>query len=403
MVQAQEKPYNQWSLDLGVGGTKIQRDFAPGYFMSTLDFPQVNLGIRHMFNSRFGLRLDLGYENLLSDEEDGSLPFDTKYYRSTVEGVINLGNTLNFSNWTSYLNLLAHGGAGYSQMRFDAVGATEDPDHLMNWVVGITPQLMLSKVMSLNADFSMVGNMLQNSTYDGTRTSQHVQGSYDATMMKISLGLSISLGSKGQSADFYPHNEAVRSELDILEERLAKMEAAMLDDDEDGVPNYLDQEPNTVSGMTVNTKGVAVDKNGNGIPDELELSLDAHYASIEAAKTGKSMEELLGKGYMNLYFDFNSDQPATYSLNAIQQLLIFLGENTEAEAELLGFTDKIGTPEINLELSNRRAKNVYDILVSAGVDPDRLSFRGMGQDHSLDSNSSQVRQLARRVTILLKE
>jgi OOP family OmpA-OmpF porin len=37
----------------------------------------------------------------------------------------------------------------------------------------------------------------------------------------------------------------------------------MLDTDNDGVANYLDQEANTPAGTLVNTKGVSVDSNNN--------------------------------------------------------------------------------------------------------------------------------------------
>lgn len=44
----------------------------------------------------------------------------------------------------------------------------------------------------------------------------------------------------------------------------------MNDTDKDGVPDYLDVENNSIAGVTVDTKGRMVDKNNNGVPDELE-------------------------------------------------------------------------------------------------------------------------------------
>ena len=44
----------------------------------------------------------------------------------------------------------------------------------------------------------------------------------------------------------------------------------MNDTDKDGVPDYLDVEPNSVSGIMVDTKGRMIDLDNNGVPDELE-------------------------------------------------------------------------------------------------------------------------------------
>ena len=44
----------------------------------------------------------------------------------------------------------------------------------------------------------------------------------------------------------------------------------MNDADKDGVPDYLDVENNSIAGVAVDTKGRMVDKNTNGVPDELE-------------------------------------------------------------------------------------------------------------------------------------
>lgn len=289
-------------------------------------------------------------------------------------------------------------------MSFDAAGATDDNDNMINWVVGLTPQLKLSNRIALFADASLVGNFLQNNTYDGTQGSPYA-GNYgvNGAILKGSVGISISLGSSQYSADFYPYQETYQNKLDSLEQRLAKIETDLIDSDQDGVPDYLDREPNTVSGVAVDTKGVAIDRNENGIPDELESALDQRYASIDAAQHGKVVEELLREGYVNVYFGFNEDMPATYSLDAINHLVIYFRENPNAQAELIGYADTRGNPEYNLDLSERRAKSVFDILVAAGVSEDRLTYTGAGEDDSVDENSSNARQLVRKVTIKLTE
>lgn len=401
-AQAQEAPsYNKWALDIGVGLNKAQSDFGSGYHMPTVDFPTADLGVRYMFNSKFGTRLSLGYQNI-SGDSDSSLDFETDYFSATLSGVANLGNVMNFRTWTNTFGLLAHAGGGYSLMTFDAVGANDENDQMINWVVGLTPQLKLSNRIALFADASLVGNFLQNNTFDGTVSSRSHGNFGRGVILKGSVGLSIALGSSEYSADFYPFEEG-QNELDAIEERIAKIETDMIDSDQDGVPDYLDREPNTVSGVTVDTKGVAVDRNQNGIPDELEDALDRRYAAIDAVQHGKVVEELLREGYVNVYFGFNEDMPATYSLDAINHLVIYFRDNPNAQAELIGFADSRGNPDYNMGLSERRAKSVYDILVAAGVSENRLSYTGAGEDDSVDESSTNARQLVRKVTIKLTE
>lgn len=200
----------------------------------------------------------------------------------------------------------------------------------------------------------------------------------------------------------------LRNKLDSVQDRVAQLERDLMDEDQDGVPNYRDREPNTMNGVAVDTKGVAVDKNENGIPDEIESSLDKRYTSkdemMEQNKSGSGLgvKELLNDGYVNVYFQFNSDKPETYSLEAINYLVTYMKDNPNANAELIGYADELGNAQYNMNLSERRAKRVYDIIVASGVDASRLEHRGEGVDDSVEKSSSDARQIVRRVTFKLK-
>jgi len=161
-----------------------------------------------------------------------------------------------------------------------------------------------------------------------------------------------------------------------------------------------------MTGVAVNSRGIAVDINKNGIPDEIEYSLDNRYAKKGETSTenapAQNIAELLNKGYVNVYFQFNSDKPETYSLQAINYLVQYMKDNASVKAELIGYADELGNPEYNTKLSEQRAKKVYDILVASGVDAFRLSYKGGGEDATVDKSSSAARQLVRRVTFKLK-
>lgn len=42
-------------------------------------------------------------------------------------------------------------------------------------------------------------------------------------------------------------------------------------------------------------------------------------------------------------------------------------------------TDRVGSDEYNNKLSERRAKSVVDYLISQGIDPERLQYKGYGK------------------------
>lgn len=395
--------FNKWSIEVGGGLHKPARPMASGYYTNSPSFGQFSLGARYMFNNRFGLKLDLGYN--MFQEGDNSRPFKSSYIRSSLQGVANLGSILKFESWTNTFGVLVHAGAGYSRLDAKEPIDLNGTDQMLNIVFGVSPQVKLGERMALTTDVSLIGNTRQNYTWDGTKTT--TKRGWNGYLMNFSLGLNFYLGKHEKHADWVPEQFKFEELMSDHEARLAKIETDLVDSDQDGIPDYLDREPNTPSGVAVDTKGRAIDKNNNGIPDELESSLDRLYVKKDDDTTARdgdsvSVRNLLDNGYVNVYFQFDSDKPETYSLEAINYLVRYMSANPSANAELIGYADEIGNVEYNLQLSERRAKRVYDILVATGVSPDRLSYTGGGVDSSVDKGSSDARQLVRRVTFKLK-
>ncbi|RAV28465.1 OmpA family protein [Sinomicrobium soli] len=399
-AEAPQADFNKWSIEVNGGVNKPLRPIAGGYFTNTPDFLHLDLGARYMFNEKFGLKLDFGYDKFESDEN--SMDFESKYYRVSLQGVANLGRIMNWETWTKTFNLLGHAGVGYSSLSPDQGPISDDNDAMANVIAGLTGQIRLGDHVALTADVSGIGHALQDYTFDGTNKTS-TRG-FNGMMMTGSLGLTFYLGKAKQHADWYlRENEAI----DNLTMRVDDIEGMLQDTDRDGVPDYLDQEPNTPTGVSVDRYGKANDLNENGVPDDLEGALDMRYASKESLdgldKGGDPVKKLLSDGYVNVYFGFGSSKPAVYSFDAINYLVRYMNENPSAQAELLGYADEIGGDgQYNTSLSERRAKAVYDILVASGVDESRLSYEGMGIDSSVDKSSANARQIVRRVTFKLK-
>lgn len=395
---AQETPgFNKWSIDINGGISKPTTPLTTGYYTKDYNLFHADLGVRYMFNNKFGLKVDVGYDQFENASKSAS--FDGKYYRTDIQGVVNLGRVLNFEEWTQRLNVQAHTGIGYAFMTNDRFEGT---DNMLNHIIGLTGQVKLSERIALNADFSMINNVRQSNTFDGGIAPE--DRGFNGTLYNATIGLSIYLGKNAKHADWY-YEESKVDKLAELEKRVGDLETMMNDSDKDGVPDYLDAEPNSIPGVAVDTKGRTIDRNNNGIPDELESYLEKNYGGSGNSGAGLSNEtikDMINQGYVNVYFDFNATQPSSNSVSGLDFLAKFLKANPSAKAEVIGYADEIGNTDYNKDLSHRRAQTVKTILAKSGIEASRMTIVGNGEDNSVAKDSKVARQMVRRVTFRVK-
>lgn len=105
--------------------------------------------------------------------------------------------------------------------------------------------------------------------------------------------------------------------------------------------------------------------------------------------------------FKNVQFETNRSDLKQESFPELEQLLAFL-ENSNAAIEIAGFTDNVGSAELNQTLSLARAESIKTWLVTRGIEDNRLSTIGYGASNFVaDNNSEASRQLNRRVEIRL--
>jgi len=406
--------YNNWSVDLALGVNKPTRTFATGYHADALDNISAELAARYMFNDKFGFKVGAVYNNF--QEGDNSLEFNTDFTHINLDAVVNLGSVLDFTSFSNRFGLLFSAGLGYGTIIYNESSTLPeaDTDNLITLNGLLTPQYKLSDKLALNLNLGVAGltdiESIDVTKLDNTLDGNGVVGTsgFTGANFRATFGFTVYLGKEKEHADWVDASSEAQYEKKAqkLKERIAKLEDDLKDTDKDGVPDYLDREPNTPNGVAVNNKGQSLDENQNGVPDELEQVIDERYASSDSVQKMKESSEiaktLANKGYINVYFRFNSDQPERYSLNAVNQIVEYMRANPQSNAILTGYSDVIGNKQYNLKLSEDRAKRVYEILVASGIEESRISYKGGGVDDSVDKSSSAARQLTRRVKFELR-
>lgn len=371
--------YNKWSLDIGAGIHQIAFPLSPGYRTENPGLWQANIGVRRMFNEKFGLRLDLGINKI---EGDNTNPFEATLFRGTLEGVVNAGNLLSFENWTKKVNLLFHAGIGYGSLS-NKIPFNATNDGIVHLMMGLTPQYKISDRVSLFLDLSTFYNFYQERTFNGGINPS--PGETNASIFNTSIGVNFAIGNFKKHADFYRKvdgDNKTATELENIKNRLTSAEQEIVELKE--------------KKADINT-------------DTLIAKLDQRYVKREELNltengdviTGSNVDfikRLLARGYENVFFDLNSSTVSTGSLGAVSYLKQFMMDNPSVTAVLVGYADETGTEARNQVLSERRAKAVFDILVDAGISSSRLTYTGGGVDRSV---SGDANPLARKVRFII--
>ncbi len=106
----------------------------------------------------------------------------------------------------------------------------------------------------------------------------------------------------------------------------------------------------------------------------------------------------------NIFFKFDSYELTEESKHELDKLVRFLKDNPTVKIEIAGHTDDVGSHQYNMTLSERRAKSVYDYLVSQGISSDRLTYKGYGFTKPLvNDTTEEARAMNRRTEIIIIE
>lgn len=106
----------------------------------------------------------------------------------------------------------------------------------------------------------------------------------------------------------------------------------------------------------------------------------------------------------NINFEVNSYTLAANSYGVLDGLATMLIDHPEVSLNIHGHTDSDGTKNSNQTLSENRAKSVMNYLTGKGVDMNRLTSSGYGEEMPVDDSGSETAKAKnRRVEFVLKK
>ncbi|MDR3418522.1 MAG: OmpA family protein [Nevskia sp.] len=238
------------------------------------------------------------------------------------------------------------------------------------------------------------------------RTEAGLVGQYDrgfsvpghATLWDwhLTVGLQIPL-----TPFFKPHQAAAPAEPECklaVVNPVTGRKDCMQDSDGDGVPDSLDQCPNTPPGTKVDDKGCpigTVDSDGDGVPDSIDQCPDTP-AGVKVDEKGCAIEQTVV--LQNVNFETNSAVLTGQATKVLDGVAAALKGQPNMHVEIGGHTDNVGAPKYNLVLSQQRAESVRQYLIGRGVEPQRMTTQGYGETQPMVSNNTEEgRALNRRV------
>ena len=261
--------------------------------------------------------------------------------------------------------------------------------------------------VGLNLGIKVLKNFTIGYSYDiGIQNS----GSYASNNHEFLLGFSLPLSSDKKPDRILNNDSSILKTLlaekyrkiDYLRKVLEEMEKRdkQSDQDRDGVPDDIDQCPNTPSYYIVNDTGCAVDSDKDGIVDSEDLCPEIpgsfeNKGCPELKKEKIEMEVHLE----NIYFSFGNFTLTEYSRKKLATLISILQKNKKYTLKMHGHTDDIGSNSSNVELAYKRLLTIKNYLILNGIPDNQIIIVPHGESLPIVANTdSKSRANNRRVS-----
>lgn len=150
-----------------------------------------------------------------------------------------------------------------------------------------------------------------------------------------------------------------------------------------------------------------VDMRATGfLSDMKQVNIPQSYSAESYKLDGSLIKVKVGKKVVlnNILFQTGKSILTTSSFTELDRLLGILNDNPLMKIEISGHTDNTGSLQLNLKLSEDRAKSVVEYLVQKGIERTRLEYKGFGPQQPIaDNTTADGRSKNRRVEFKILE
>lgn len=179
------------------------------------------------------------------------------------------------------------------------------------------------------------------------------------------------------------------------------------DSDGDGVFDGIDKCADTQNGCKVDASGCSLDGDGDGVCDGLDrCPRTLAGTKIDANGCPVDVKPPVQKITLNIKYKTGLYEPDDNAKQVLDELIKTMYAYTGTVIEIHGFTDWVGTESSNTILAQKRAEGVMNYLLKGGVERERMTVRGFGEDPNYfvgDNNTAEGRQKNRRTEIISVE
>lgn len=395
------KPKDKW--EIGVHGGSAFLLNTPSKNAWILNSGAVGIDARKSLGYVLSLRFGYTYFHM-NGGQGSSGRYKTHGHEVHLEAIANLGNIL-FHKENSRWGLYGLAGLGgiFAQATVDPDGDGKFVNAFTNKTknyVGnghkLSPAVSLgagisfrpAKFMSISIEERVLG-LAPRDFLDGTQ-----RGRFSA-IPYTQLRLGFFVGGKDKSMPLYWVNPVAYSVKQLGDAASKKvLDDIAQDDDGDGVPNFLDKEPNTKKGYPVDVRGVALDSDKDGIVDgedkepysppgypidQFGVAQVPPPACCQDLKKGGRVADAKGD-LPSIYFDKDK-----YYLDPASESVLFgvaerLQANPDAKLLITGYDASTNDRKYNEQLAYNRAIETRDYLINKyGISRDRFIIKYVGE------------------------
>lgn len=185
---AQFKETIKWKALFAVGVNYPTTDgFVKGSYAQSVNFPTVNLGIQHMLKSKYGVKLDFGFNRFKNDKD--SPDFKINYSRINAQFVYD--PTEYFGFFPDRLSTVLHAGPGIAIVK-PLGNLKENKQTYLNLLGGLEIHYRINEKVSFYTDLSYIYGLTSLENYNPVLSGL---GAFNGSVFNLTFGLAVSLSN----------------------------------------------------------------------------------------------------------------------------------------------------------------------------------------------------------------